>query len=153
MDKTFGSKVNELNTEQPRTLLSAIQLSSRADVSKNLNTITKQLTSITQKNLNEQHIIVLPECCIYFGGKDSEQLSLAQQSSTNDQLSVQLAALAKKFKVFLVAGSIPILTSEGDKFTNSCCVFSPTGHKISQYDKIHLFDVEVSIVTNLGFSC
>jgi len=143
--------------------LSAIQLSSKANVATNLEKIADILAKITTQpstHNTSQHLIVLPECCLYFGGEDSDQLGLAKNSavdsSTNfslysvkeSKLALALGSLAKKFNVYLVAGTIPILTSSGKKFTNSSCVFNPEGDLIGQYDKIHLFDVTVSDNTN-----
>jgi len=128
--------------------LSAIQLTSVANADVNLATIDKLLTQITRSIDNAaddvQHLVVLPECCLYFGGNDSEQLSLAKESVINNDLCVSLAQLAKKFKVYLVAGTIPLVSNSGEKFTNSSCVFNPCGDMIGRYDKIHLFDVNVS---------
>ncbi|WP_019027285.1 carbon-nitrogen hydrolase family protein [Colwellia piezophila] len=134
--------------------LSAIQLSSAAGVETNLAKISKILAEITTASQAElrdkvsaqetQHLIVLPECCLYFGGSDSEQLRLAETSAKDNDLISALGALAKRFKVYLVAGTIPILTASAEKFTNSSCVFSPSGDMIGRYDKIHLFDVNVS---------
>jgi predicted amidohydrolase len=136
--------------------LSLIQLSSSTDVVANLAIIAKYLTQITTElpqpgilpTDTVKHLVVLPECCLYFGGNDSEQLLLAKTSADNDDLRVALAQLALKFRVYLVAGSIPILTPKGDKFTNTSCIFSPDGERIGQYDKIHLFDVKVSDSTS-----
>jgi predicted amidohydrolase len=141
--------------------LSAIQLSSAANVVTNLATIAKILAKITAKSTTvnnsnggeigivseekfAQHLVVLPECCLYFGGKDSEQLSLARESEQGNDLCSALGALAKKFNVYLVAGTVPILSASTTKFTNSSCFFNPDGELIGQYDKIHLFDVNVS---------
>jgi predicted amidohydrolase len=136
--------------------LSLIQLSSSTDVAANLEIIANYLVQITtelpQQGISPadtiKHLVVLPECCLYFGGKDSEQLALAKKSADNDELRVALAQLALKFNVYLVAGSIPILTTTGEKFTNTSCIFSPNGELIGQYDKIHLFDVKVSDSTS-----
>ncbi len=131
--------------------LTAIQLTSTADVATNLNKIAKLLTEATKAIVpsdtieeDVEHLVVLPECCLYFGCKDSEQLNLAKQSAQSDALCSALSQLAIRFKVCLVAGTIPLLTSSGDKFTNSSCIFSPNGEMIDRYDKIHLFDVNVS---------
>lgn len=140
--------------------LSAIQLSSAANVETNLAKIAELLTNITANHEDIQHLVVLPECCLYFGSKDSEQLSLAKESaidsskgsalgssqcsSSGNNLCLALGALAKKFKVYLVAGTVPILATSSTKFTNSSCFFNPNGELIGQYDKIHLFDVNVS---------
>ena len=131
--------------------LSAIQLCSVPDVGENFRTIDRYLETLINDSLqDDEHIVVLPECCLFFGGKDQQQLGLAKES---DQLAYQnlfvstlqeqLSRLAKRYHVYLVAGSIPLLSTIADKFTNTCCVFSPEGELLTQYDKIHLFDVDV----------
>jgi nitrilase len=87
--------------------------------------------------------VVLPECCLFFGGKDTEQLEVARTETTENKLVSALSGLAQEFSVYLVAGSIPLLVKGEDKFTNSCIVFSPEGEQIGDYDKLHLFDVAV----------
>ena len=124
--------------------LSAIQLTSAANVETNLTKIAELLSKITAAQDDTQHLVVLPECCLYFGSKDSEQLDLAKASAKGNDLCLALGKLAKKFNVYLVAGTIPVLVPSSTKFTNSSCVFNPDGDLIAQYDKIHLFDVNVS---------
>jgi deaminated glutathione amidase len=131
--------------------LTAIQLCSVPDVGDNFRTIDLHLeTLIAESSQDDEHVVVLPECCLFFGGKDQQQLGLAKES---DQLAYQnlfvstlqeqLSRLAKRYHVYLVAGSIPLISTTADKFTNTCCVFSPEGDLLTQYDKIHLFDVDV----------
>jgi predicted amidohydrolase len=130
--------------------LTAIQLTSQPNVEENLKTIDAELARLTVVSNDDEHIVVLPECCLFFGGKDQQQLALAKES---DQLAYQnlfvstlqeqLSRLAKRYNVYLVAGSIPLLSTSADKFTNTCCVFSPKGDLLTQYHKIHLFDVNV----------
>ncbi len=127
--------------------LTAIQLSSAADVAINLAKIAELLAEITHKPEADdkvEHLVVLPECCLFFGSKDSDQLTLAKASLADNSLCLALAQLAQRFQVYLVAGTIPLLTKSADKFTNSSCVFNPEGKLLAQYDKIHLFDVNVS---------
>lgn len=125
-------------------LLSAIQLTSEANVERNLTKVSAILDRLTQQVEDVTHLVVLPECCLYFGGTDNDQLNLAKNTTEYDQLRTELANLAKKYKVYLVAGSIPILTTSGEQFNNTSCMFDPDGKQIGQYDKIHLFDVTVS---------
>jgi len=141
--------------------LTAIQLCSVPDIGDNYRTIDRLLEALIEESAqDDEHIVVLPECCLFFGGKEQQQLALAQES---DQLAYknlfvstlqeQLSRLAKRYHVYLVAGSIPLLAQNielsnaesvtVDKFTNTCCVFSPEGDLLTQYDKIHLFDVDV----------
>ncbi len=125
--------------------LTAIQLCSVPDVEANLSKIAEQLVDLTRKfpTKDHQHIVVLPECCLFYGGTVKEQLLLAREADRTQYLLNQLGALAQKFHVNLVAGTVPILTEAGDKFTNSACVFNSQGDLVARYDKIHLFDVDV----------
>ena len=130
--------------------LSAIQLNSTASVERNLQTIAQLLAALTQASASEniEHIVVLPECCLFFGATDKAQLLLARdtlvkQSQMNSELQIALSDLAQKYSVILIAGTIPMLAKDGEKFTNSSCAFSANGDLIGRYDKIHLFDVSV----------
>jgi predicted amidohydrolase len=124
------------------TTLSAIQLTATTDIEHNLATITKFLSQLPA---DEQHLVVLPECCLFFGGSDSAQLTLARENAAHHYGQQALSELAKQFGVYLVAGSIPIATSADSlKFYNTCLVFNPDGDLISRYQKIHLFDVDVN---------
>ncbi len=120
--------------------LTAVQLTSMPDVNENLNAIRQQLDSLDSA---PQHIVVLPECCLFFGGRDQQQLALAKTTYAEQSLTQQLASLAKHYQITLVAGSVPLYQPDSDKFTNTCMVFAPNGELLAQYSKIHLFDVEV----------
>ncbi len=136
--------------------LSALQLCSVPNVDENLTIIKRQLFALASKigsiavvansgeDVSDEHIVVLPECCLFFGGKDEQQLSLAKKNSQSQALIKALSALARQFNVTLVAGTIPLLAPCGEKFTNTCCVFSNQGELLGHYDKIHLFDVNVN---------
>ncbi|MDP0489035.1 MAG: carbon-nitrogen hydrolase family protein, partial [Fusobacterium sp. JB020] len=52
-----------------------------------------------------------------------------------------LASLAKKYKVYLIAGSMP--ERENGKIYNTSYIYSPEGLKIGKHRKIHLFDIDV----------
>lgn len=126
--------------------ISAIQLNSTPNVEQNIQTIANQLAKLTQTSNVEgvEHIVVLPECCLFFGVSDQAQLSLAQRSKSHNELQLSLSQLAKQYKVTLIGGTIPIITDGGNKFTNTSCAFNSLGELITTYDKIHLFDVNVA---------
>jgi len=126
--------------------ISAIQLNSTPNVEQNIQTIANQLAKLTQTSNIEgvDHIVVLPECCLFFGVSDQAQLSLAQRSKSHNELQLSLSQLAKQYKVTLIGGTIPIITDGGNKFTNTSCAFNSLGELITTYDKIHLFDVNVA---------
>lgn len=138
--------------EHKHVKLSAMQLNAKPNVEENIQAITNQLAQLTAEYCNDEHIVVLPECCLFFGAADQAQLQLAKDSEQlqNGWISLlqqELSKLAKKYCVYLVAGTIPLLsnqlTAQSNKFTNTSCIFSPSGEMLGRYDKIHLFDVNV----------
>lgn len=123
--------------------LSVIQLCSVPNVESNLTKIKRLLADVKPSDEITEHIVVLPECCLYFGGKDRDQLTLAQNTEASTELIAAFSELAITYNIYLVAGSIPRLSDSEEKFTNTSIIFSPEGKQIASYDKIHLFDVNV----------
>ena len=123
--------------------LSAIQMKSVPNVEDNLIAIEAQLADLPH---SDEHLVLLPECCLYFGGKDKEQLLLSQDHEKSELMYRSLADLAEKYQVDLIAGSIPISSKDAssDRFTNTSIAFSKQGKELARYSKIHLFDVEVN---------
>lgn len=115
--------------------VSTIQMISGSDVTLNL---------IQAKSLIEQaveqgaELIVLPEYFCLIGNTDQEKLAIAE---THGQGPIQsfLSEISKQFKIYLVAGTIPLQASQSQKARNSVLVYNPEGENICRYDKIHLF--------------
>lgn len=121
--------------------LHLIQMTSVPDVQSNLAFVEASLEQA--QDVLEGGIVVLPECFALFGGRDIDNLAIAEHIGEGP-VQTQLANLAKQFKVYLVAGSFPTKTDSPEKFSASCLVFSPTGELVTDYQKIHLFDVQVA---------
>lgn len=119
--------------------LTAIQLQSVPDVVANLANIE---TILSRLPISDEHLVVLPESCLYFGGKDSKQTEFAEPLG-HGFMQQQLSLLAIKYDVYLLAGTIPIQSQLEGKFTASSLLFSPKGRLLNDYQKIHLFDVDV----------
>jgi len=62
------------------------------------------------------------------------------ESSALDR--VRAAALA--CKIWVHAGSLPVLSEGGTKYANRSVVIDPEGQVRARYDKMHLFDVDLS---------
>ena len=118
-----------------------LQCQSGRSVIDNLKFIESQLKQLPHET-DSQQLVVLPECCLLFGGQESQQLEYATDEA-HSQLKQDLAALASKYSIVLVAGSIPILAEDG-RIYNRCYVFDTDASVLGYYDKLHLFDVEVS---------
>ncbi len=86
--------------------------------------------------------MVLPECCLLFGGAESAQLNYAQDEE-HSELKLAMAKFAQDYQVYLLAGTIPVKAPDGRVYSRSY-LFDDKGETLGKYDKLHLFDVEVS---------
>lgn len=126
--------------------LTAIQLCSKPDVDENLNQIENILASIIEQYPHdENHIVVLPECCLYFGAKDITQQKIAEPLGIG-KMQQGLQHLAQTYGVYLLAGSLPLYIDNEDKrkFSATSVLFSPQGERLAYYQKMHLFDVNIN---------
>ncbi|MPY25900.1 carbon-nitrogen hydrolase family protein [Shewanella psychropiezotolerans] len=121
--------------------INLLQCQSSQDVSKNLEYIESQLSQLPRVQ-GEAQLVVLPECCLLFGGHESQQLEYAGDNQSNPFKTV-LADLARRYDIYLVAGSIPVAVGDGRVY-NRTYLFDNQGLVLGEYDKIHLFDVDVS---------
>ncbi|ALS96993.1 carbon-nitrogen hydrolase family protein [Lacimicrobium alkaliphilum] len=120
--------------------LIALQMISTPDPQQNLQQVDKQLANL---QVNEPTLVVLPECFACFGGSDKKQLELAEPPGQGPIQSA-LSDLARKYGIWLVAGTMPLQSqTDNNKFTASCLLFDPQGKQVAEYQKIHLFDVQV----------
>ncbi|QDP00291.1 carbon-nitrogen hydrolase family protein [Thalassotalea sp. PS06] len=127
-------------------LLTAMQMTSVPDVSENLAQIERLLQQHQQTfDTQSEHLVVLPECCLYFGGSDKQQSQIAEPLSdaADNCMQTQLAALARQYQCFLLAGSVPVKSPLANKFYANSLLYSPDGKLIADYQKLHLFDVNV----------
>lgn len=124
----------------------ALQMTSTADVSQNLVTVAKQLASM---DFRLPSLVLLPEnFALYAHNKAYQDLA---ESLGNGVIQTQLAAWARQYGIWLVAGSLPILacsTTTKDLDVDSrvyttSLVFEPSGRLMQHYHKLHLFDVMV----------
>lgn len=121
------------------TKLSACQLVSGPDVENNLEQVEAYIAGVKGQG---DTLVVLPECFACFGAGDKFLLSIAEQKG-DGYIQQRLSELAKKYAVWLVAGTIPLKTGNPAKYSASCLIYDATGKALAEYQKIHLFDVEI----------
>jgi len=128
------------------TDLVAIQITSTPNIEHNLTLIEGQLTQLADK----PQLVVLPECFALFGACDKTQFEIAE-TLDNGPIQSALSVLAKRYNKWIVAGTLPIkrLTNAANvnhtqKFYAASLVYNNEGVRVSRYDKIHLFDVNIN---------
>jgi nitrilase len=116
----------------------AVQMTSGRDVAVNL-TEAKRLTE--KAVAGGCSLIVLPENFSFMGALDAERVAAAEVAG--DGAAQNFAGdLARKHGIWLVAGTIPIRSSDGRVLSRSLLI-GPDGDVVDHYDKIHLFDVDL----------
>jgi len=88
--------------------------------------------------------ILTPEVTNCVSDSRSHQQSVLQVEENDPSLKA-MRAEAKKLGVWLLIGSLALKTNADDgRFANRSFMVSPKGDIIARYDKIHMFDVDIS---------
>jgi nitrilase len=117
-----------------------VQMASSTQVEDNLQQV-EQL--IFQARDEEANLVVLPENFAFMGRKDADKLQIAEVEGQGS-IQAKISQLAKESGVWIIAGTMP-LKGNGSKVRASCLVYDDKGLCAARYDKIHLFDVSVSV--------
>jgi len=115
--------------------IASLQMVASSDVSKNLIAVHNLITQAADQDC---HMVVLPEYFCLFGKKDRDKLDI-QEKLGSGPIQDFLCQMAQKYSIHIVAGTIPISTSDPHRVLNSTLVYNPSGTVICHYDKIHLF--------------
>jgi deaminated glutathione amidase len=117
--------------------VAAVQMASGPNVDANLNEARRLIERAVQQGAK---LVVLPEFFSLMGMKDTDKLAVSEPAGEG-VMQTFLSDMAKKHKIWLVGGSIPLAASTPDKVINSCLVFDEHGAQVARYDKIHLFNL------------
>lgn len=118
-----------------KTKVVAIQMVSSANKAENL---AQASYWIGQAANSGAKIIALPEYFCFMGYQDSDKNEHAEEFGSGP-IQGFLATLAAEHQIYLIGGSLPLRSTETNRFYNSCLVYDPSGQCVARYDKIHLF--------------
>lgn len=120
----------------------AVQMISGPDVSANLARATQLIAEAAAAGAQ---LVILPEYFAIMGNSDRDKLAHQEPFRTADvlpehtPLQTFLAEQARLHQIWLVGGTIPLVSGQPDKVMNSCLAYNPAGECVARYDKIHLF--------------
>lgn len=115
-----------------------IQMTSGPDIAENLEMAEMYIRQAAQQGAG---FIATPENTDQIRHPAAEKLRTAPPQESHSGISLFLG-LAKELNIWLLAGSFAIKTAP-DKLSNRSILFSPDGKIAAQYDKIHLFDIDL----------
>lgn len=89
-------------------------------------------------------LVLTPECTNLLGANRDHQRRVLR-SEAEDATLAALRAEAAAQGIWLLIGSLGLLTADADgRFANRSFLIGPAGQIAARYDKIHMFDVDVS---------
>ncbi len=119
--------------------VASIQLRSGTDIDANI----RQASELVRKAADDgAELIVTPEMT-HILQRSPKRLFANIQPQDNDPGVTTFSQLASELGVHLLIGSLAIKTAD-ERAANRSFLFGPDGKIITTYDKIHLFDVNVS---------
>ena len=87
-------------------------------------------------------LVVLPEFFAIMGKKEGDMVAV-REAEGKGPMQKFLSAMAKKHKIWIIGGSVPLEASVPSKVRNSCLVYDDKGKMVARYDKIHLFGLDL----------
>ena len=117
--------------------IAAIQMRVGPEVSVNLKEAARLINIAVTKGAK---LVVLPEYFCIMGMKDADKVMLREEEGSGP-IQDFLSKTAKSHGIWLVGGSVPLVSSRLDKVKNSCLVYDDSGKQVARYDKIHLFNL------------
>jgi len=119
--------------------VAAIQMASGPNVAANLDEAERLIEMAVEQGAK---LVALPEYFPVMGMKETDKVAVCEAEGKGP-IQRFLANQAKKHKIWLVGGSIPLEASVPDKVRNSCLVYDDKGKVVARYDKIHLFNLNL----------
>ncbi|WP_085805051.1 carbon-nitrogen hydrolase family protein [Roseovarius albus] len=118
-----------------------IQLNSSDDPARNLPDIQGYIAEAAERGAR---FVLTPEVTNCVSGSRTHQNDVLRHQD-EDQTLVALRAQAAELKIWLLIGSLALKTDDPDgRFANRSFLIAPDGQIAAWYDKIHMFDVQVS---------
>jgi len=119
--------------------VAAVQLASGPSVAANLNEARRLIAMAAKQGAK---LVALPEYFAIMGMQDTDKVKVREAEGTGP-IQQFLAETAKKHKIWLVGGSVPLMSGDPNRVRNSSLVYDDKGKLVARYDKIHLFSFEM----------
>lgn len=118
----------------------AIQMASSPNISSNLIEAERLIAEAANAGAK---LVALPENFALMGQTELDKINQKEPDGSGP-IQDFLAKTAKKYAVWIIAGTLPIAdTQDENKVLAACLIYNELGERVARYDKIHLFDVHV----------
>jgi predicted amidohydrolase len=120
-----------------KSTVALCQMDSQDDKERNVTRAIELLEAAGERGAT---IAALPEMFTFMGDKDEYR---THAEPVPGPVTERLGEIADRYDMYVHGGSMFEPAPVADKVYNTSVVFSPSGDRIGQYRKLHLFDVEI----------
>jgi len=121
-----------------KTRIAAVQMVSTPRVDENLQSAA---VLIAQAAAQGAELVALPEYFPLLGGRERDKFEAAEADGAGP-IQDFLSDAARRHGLWLVGGSLPLVSDVPGRVLNTSLVYDPLGERAARYDKIHLFGFE-----------
>ena len=119
--------------------IAAIQMASGPSVAANLSEAERLIEVAANQGAK---LVVLPEYFAIMGMKETDKVAVREQEGKGP-IQDFLSKIAKDHGIWLIGGSVPMVSNFPNKVRNSCLVYDDKGKQVARYDKIQLFGLDL----------
>lgn len=120
----------------PTTIkIAAVQMVSTPEPSDNMQTVERRVLEAADAGAT---LVLLPEYWPLLGRSEHDKLRHAEMPGQGP-LQDLMARLAREAGVWLLGGTVPLVSGVSGKVLNTLLAYDPQGQLCARYDKIHLF--------------
>lgn len=119
--------------------IAAVQMASGPNVKANLEEATRLVELAASTGAR---IVALPEYFAIMGMKETDKVALREEEGSGP-LQQWMSETAAKHRIWLIGGTIPLVSNDPSRVRNTCLVYNKVGDQVARYDKIHLFNLSM----------
>ena len=119
--------------------VAAIQMVSAPEVAPNLEAAGRLIAAAAAAGAK---LVALPEYFCILGRHETDKVK-AREADGSGPIQGFLADAARRNKVWLVGGTVPLVCKDEKRVRSACLVFDDSGKRVARYDKMHLFGLEL----------
>lgn len=115
--------------------IAAVQMISTPEPADNMRTVARRVREAADAGAS---LVLLPEYWPLLGRTERDKLDHAETPGQG-LLQDFMASVARDAGVWLLGGTVPLVSGVPDKVLNTLLAYNPQGEPCARYDKMHLF--------------
>ena len=122
--------------------IALLQMTSSSDIQRNLDFVSAAFRQLAEQAAPVD-MVLLPENWASYGNRDITRES-RQSREQQAAIMAHVSALARQYRTWIIAGTIPFKYQSEQQPWACCPVFDDRGQLVAEYRKIHLFDAMIA---------